>query len=163
MDTLSQKKSKTKDEKIYYQTHVIEPAVVRSFNKAYYFSKKLHAVQLYAPVSETNNKNAYDVLLHRDFQVTDFSNGKVSFYDVKTVEPENDRNERTNFSISKTCEGLSTLDYFVFVYRDICYICKYNDVISNLHASNKPYEYNLIALSKIKQFYKSKFPFSLEN
>lgn len=145
-----------------YSVRVVEPAVVEGFNKKYYNNGKgRHAIQIIAPLD--GNKNAYDYILHRDFQVTNFKDGKVTFFDVKYVTPQNDRGGYSNFSINKSCEGITTLDFFAFVYRNTCYICKYQDVIDNLFESRDPNKYNLISLRTIKEISVNKFSVNIEN
>jgi hypothetical protein len=144
-----------------YSVRTVEPAVVEGFNNKYYNNGKgRHAIQIVAPMNR--NKNAYDCILHRDFQVTNFNDGKVTFFDVKYVTPQNDRGEYSNFSINKSCEGITTLDFFAFVHRNVCYICNYDDVILNLFPSREPNKYNLISLRTIKELYVDSFPINLE-
>lgn len=133
-----------------YSTNVIEPAVINAINEKY--KGKMHAIQLYYPFVNGNGetKNIYDYLLHRDFMLTNFSNGNVSFYDVKTVEPHNNRGERTNFSIGEKCLNEKLTDYFVFVLNNKGYICRYEEVIEHLfepkfHYKNKDNNFKLIS------------------
>lgn len=144
-----------------YSINVVEPAVVEGFNRKYYNNGTgRHAIQVVAPLN--GNKNAYDCILHRDFQVTNFNDGKVTFFDVKFVSSRNDKGDFSNFSIKKSCEGITTLDFFAFVYRNICYICKYDDVIANLFPSREPNKYNLISLRTIKEISVDKFSVNIE-
>lgn len=150
------------NERYKYSIEVVEPAVVEGFNNKYYNNGSgRHAVQLYALLN--GNKNAYDCILHRDFQVTNFNDGKVTFFDVKYVTEENDKGDFSNFSINKTCEEINTLDFFAFVHQNTCYICKYKDVINNLFPSREPYNYNLISLKVIKTILVDKFTVNIEN
>lgn len=143
-----------------YSVRVVEPAVVEGFNNKYYNNGKgRHAIQVLAPMD--GNKNAYDYILHRDFQVTNFTDGRVTFFDVKYVTPQNDKGDYSNFSIKKSCENITTLDFFAFVHRNICYICKYEDVIANLFPSREPNKYNLIALRMIKDISIDSFPVNI--
>lgn len=145
-----------------YSINVVEPAVVEGFNRKYYNNGTgRHAIQIVAPLN--GNKNAYDCILHRDFQVTNFNDGRVTFFDIKYVSSKNDKGDFSNFSISKSCEGITTLDFFAFVYRNICYICKYQDVIDNLFESKNPNKYNLISLQTIKEISVDKFSVNIEN
>lgn len=144
-----------------YSINVIEPAVVEGFNRKYYNNGTgRHAIQIVAPLN--GNKNAYDCILHRDFQVTNFTDGRVTFFDVKYVTSQNDKGDYSNFSINKSCENITTLDFFAFVHRNICYICKYEDVIANLFPSREPNKYNLISLRTIKEISVDKFSVNIE-
>ena len=136
-----------------FSINVLEPAVVEAFNNRYYRNGKgRHAVQLCAPLvgkyksDEGKMLNAYDCILHRDFQVTNFETGQITFFDVKYQD-----GKYLNFSISKSCENINTLDFFALVYINTCYICKYEDVINNLFPSRKPDEFNLISLKTVQK------------
>lgn len=148
-------------ERYNYSVEVVEPAVVEGFNKKYYKNGTgRHAIQIIAPLN--GNKNAYDCILHRDFQVTNFSNGNVTFFDVKYATKENDKGDFSNFTVNKSCEGINTFDFFAFVHRNTCYICKYQDVIDNLFPSREPNKYNLISLRTIKEISVDKFSVNIE-